>query len=64
MNGVHEERITFADRRRTDPQGVIDDLLAQTTRQGKAIFELNHRLENQRKVIEQQKKLIDEVTEF
>ncbi|MGE3409007.1 MAG: hypothetical protein AB7I37_19485 [Pirellulales bacterium] len=31
----------FNDRRRIDPQGVIDDLLAQTTRQAVDVHRLN-----------------------
>jgi hypothetical protein len=31
----------FEERRRLNPQGVIDDLIAQTTRQAKVIHEKN-----------------------
>lgn len=35
----------FEERCRTDPQGVIKDLIAQTARQGKLIRELNQKIE-------------------
>jgi len=40
-----ENDLYFDTRRKTDPQGVINDLLAQITRQATAIYELNNRLE-------------------
>lgn len=36
---------TFENRRVSDPQGVIDDLLAQTARQAKCIHDLNTQIE-------------------
>lgn len=38
MNSIFEERC------QSDPQGVIKDLLAQTTRQAKTIHELGNRV--------------------
>ena len=35
------EDSVFSDRVKSDPNGVIKDLLEQTAKQGKAIFELN-----------------------
>jgi hypothetical protein len=34
----------FGQRRLHDPQGVIDDLIQQTTRQGRAIYDLNQEI--------------------
>lgn len=43
LNGERSRMNTnqFNDRRRIDPQGVIDDLLAQTTRQAVDVHRLN-----------------------
>jgi hypothetical protein len=35
---------TFELRRKNDPQGLIEDLIAQTIRQAKSIHELNQKL--------------------
>ena len=45
----NESFTAFQRRRESDPQGVIDDLLAQTTRQGAKIFELKQELEQAEK---------------
>ena len=34
----------FVEKRQNDPQGVIDDLIAQTSLQGKVIYDLNKKL--------------------
>ena len=46
----------FAERCKTDPQGVIKDLLGQTTRQGKDIHDLNETVKELMKRIEKLEK--------
>jgi len=41
----------FAERIQANPQGVIEDLVAQTTRQGKAIHDLNKEIDKIKKDI-------------
>ena len=44
-NGLFMSHDTFEKRREADPQGVIDDLIAQTSRQAKAINDLSKELD-------------------
>ena len=37
-------KTTFEERRQTDPQGLIDDLVKETMKQAKAIHELNEQI--------------------
>lgn len=46
----------FFDRVKSDPNGVINDLLEQTARQGKAIFDLNKTIADLTKKIEKLEK--------
>lgn len=50
----------FGERRQTDPQGVIDDLIGQTTKQGKSIKELNQQLQKLEKEYDNLKKQVKE----
>lgn len=43
----------FDTRRQVDPQGLIDDLVAQTTRQAQAINALNKEIENFKALLDQ-----------
>ena len=58
----------FDIRRINDPQGVIDDLIAQTTRQAQSIRSLNLEIEELKKTIEKQnkkeKKLIGDLSDI
>jgi polyhydroxyalkanoate synthesis regulator phasin len=42
----------FEERRQSDPQGLINDLVAQTVRQAKAIHELTKEVEQLKKQIQ------------
>lgn len=46
----------FEDRRQNDPRGLIDDLVKQTTRQAKAIHDLNKENEELKKRVEKLEK--------
>jgi hypothetical protein len=55
---VGQKKETFEERRQSDPQGLIDDLVKQTTRQGKAIHDLtkaNEDLQKKIAVLEKEK---------
>ena len=42
---MNDGRETFDERRHTEPQVIIDLLLAQTSRQGAEIYRLNQRIQ-------------------
>lgn len=46
----------FEDRRQNDPQGLIDDLVKQTTKQAKSIHDLTKEVESLKKELEKLKK--------
>ena len=52
--------ISFEERCQTDPQGLIKDLVAQTTRQAKAIHDINEKLEKLQKSYDKLKKQVPE----
>jgi uncharacterized coiled-coil protein SlyX len=53
--------VTFEDRRKTDPQGVIDDLVKQTARQAKAIHELSQRTAELEEALEKSSQRIQDL---
>jgi hypothetical protein len=54
------DKDVFAERCKTDPEGVVKDLVAQTMRQARSIHELNEKLGKLEKEYEKLKKLIPE----
>lgn len=60
LSGRKMAKDIFGERRQTDPQGVIDDLIGQTTKQAKAIQELNQQLKKLEKEYENLKKQVKE----
>jgi len=56
MKAIKMVENVFEQRRKKDPQGVIDDLLKQTSLQAGKIYKLNNKLKNLTKELEKYEK--------